>query len=165
MKGAQKQKPARYFHTAFKEDFQLSFVDCSPVVLSPLPNPSALTVWTQFSHLKCQSARSREERRRQQMKIFLRRTRKSVKQRLFSSGERCSSCAVHPLLPQCVTSLYFFRTLPAPSMPPRYLGGGRQGGIKVKGDDASRLGKRLRSLLARACALNQSSAKCFQITN
>ena len=85
---------------------------------------------------------------------------------VFERGAMQQLCGALSL-PQCVTSLYFFRTLPAPSMPPRYLGGGRQGGIKVKGDDASRLGigKRLRSLLARACALNQSSAKCFQITN
>ena len=58
------------------------------------------------------------------------------------------------------------------SLPPSIFwaeGGSEAGGIKVKGDDARAAWAWRASVSlgddARACALNQSSAKCFQITN
>ena len=141
----------------------------SSVPLSPPPNPWALTVWTQFSHPKCQPVRSGEqgeEGRRQEMKIFLRRGNLSSKGCFRARSGTAAAARPSPSLPPSLNVSHRYISF-ALSPLPRYLGEGKAGLKSKATTDAARrlgLGKRLDSL-ARACALNQSSAKCFQITN
>ena len=102
-------------------------------------SPSAVTVWTQFSHRNVSSLSSGEDREggKEKMKIFRGRQRRNLSSKgCFRASSSCAalsslsplSLSLHLFLlnsvsslhlspSQCVTSLYFFRTLLSPSLP------------------------------------------------